>query len=251
MIIPALNMATNMSPHAISATSLFCVSIASLTGASSYLEQGFTNIPIALTLMVTSIPGSAIGARLASSVSGKMLKRISGVAMLVSAPGIYLKADKLRGGEGQDGDSERELDRLRWKNRLDLDHISKVKITDVTDFVGKHLDFIALGLVTGVASGMIGIGGGLVMNTYMGLCTDMLQHEVIATSLLVAVPIGVSGSLVHFRAGRINLMSCGLIAGSATVAMGAASRCLSGIDDTQLKKIFAALLVGSAFTMIR
>jgi uncharacterized membrane protein YfcA len=34
---------------------------------------------------------------------------------------------------------------------------------------------VLLGLGTGVGSGLIGIGGGLVMNMYMGVFTDMPQ----------------------------------------------------------------------------
>jgi uncharacterized membrane protein YfcA len=42
-------------------------------------------------------------------------------------------------------------------------------------FVAAHWDFVVLGVGTGVGSGLIGIGGGLVMNLYMGVCTDMPQ----------------------------------------------------------------------------
>ena len=73
----------------------------------------------------------------------------------------------------------------------------------------------------------------------------------VATSLLVAVPIGVSGSLVHYRAGRIHAASCGAIATAALVACGVTSRFAQDIDDAGLKRIFTAILVGSALNMLR
>jgi uncharacterized membrane protein YfcA len=39
VIIPSLNNFSAMGPHAVAASSLFCVSIASTTSAASYLEQ--------------------------------------------------------------------------------------------------------------------------------------------------------------------------------------------------------------------
>ena len=79
----------------------------------------------------------------------------------------------------------------------------------------------------------------------------MAQHEIVATSLCVAVPIGISGSLVHFGAGNINVRACGLIALSAFGAMGVASRFLSEIDDSQLKRLFAVVLAASSLNMLR
>jgi len=39
VIIPSLNNFSAMGPHAVAASSLFCVSVASMTSAASYLEQ--------------------------------------------------------------------------------------------------------------------------------------------------------------------------------------------------------------------
>jgi len=78
-----------------------------------------------------------------------------------------------------------------------------------------------------------------------------LQHEIVATSLLVVLPIGLSGTLVHWRAGRVNLRSCGLLAGVALGACGLTSRYLGEIDDAALKKLFTTVLLGSALNMLR
>jgi len=59
-----------------------------------HLRQGFTNIPLALTLMLTSVPGAAVGAQLAQRVSGPLLKRITAVVMLFAAPVLWMSADK-------------------------------------------------------------------------------------------------------------------------------------------------------------
>ena len=65
------------------------------------------------------------------------------------------------------------------------------------------------------------------------------------------MPIGISGSLVHYSAGNIHVRSCGAIALSAFVAMGFTSRFLDQIEDGHLKRIFAVVLAGSALNMLR
>ena len=248
VIIPALSSTTAMAPKAVSAASLFCVSVASMTGAASYLEQGFTNVPIALTLMSTSIPGAALGARLIHLIPGSVLKRLSGGVMLAAAPMIWMSADAQCADRAE---LEATLRCLSERNRVRPEMLSACTPDSVLAFVGQHADFFALGFVTGLASGLIGIGGGLVMNSYMGSCSTMPQHEIVATSLAVAVPIGISGSLVHYSAGNIHMRSCGAIALSAFCAMGFTSRFLDQIEDSHLKRIFSVVLAGSALNMLR
>jgi uncharacterized membrane protein YfcA len=77
------------------------------------------------------------------------------------------------------------------------------------------------------------------------------QHEIVATSLLVVLPIGLSGTLVHWRAGRVNLRSCGVLSVAALAACGLTSRFAGQVDDASLKKLFTAVLAGSALNMLR
>jgi hypothetical protein len=63
-----------------------------MTGAASYLEQGYTNVPLALTLMTTSIPGAAIGAHAHAKTNERTTQRSRHLAvslpnsLVVSAP---------------------------------------------------------------------------------------------------------------------------------------------------------------------
>lgn len=261
VMIPALSTFTRMTPHAISAASLLCVSVASTTGAVSYFEQGFTNVPLALTLMTTSVPAAALGARMLHFVPGIWLKRISALAMLSAAPKVWLNAERSAQQSESPADAEHcasesnlheaSLKSLQERNAITSERVLAARPSDAAQFLIDNAGFVALGVLTGLASGLIGIGGGLVMNTFMGALTVMPQHEIIATSLAVAVPIGVSGSLVHYRAGRINAGSCILLAGSACLAMAVTSRYLGGVDDSRLKRVFAVLLVTSSLNMLR
>ena len=58
-------------------------------------------------------------------------------------------------------------------------------------------------------------------------------------------------SLVHWRAGRIHLRSCGVVAAAALAAGGLTSRFARDVDDATLKRIFTGVLVASSLSMIR
>eukprot|EP00927_Polykrikos_kofoidii_P025959 TRINITY_DN23229_c1_g1_i1.p1 TRINITY_DN23229_c1_g1~~TRINITY_DN23229_c1_g1_i1.p1 ORF type:complete len:369 (-),score=31.46 TRINITY_DN23229_c1_g1_i1:310-1335(-) len=248
VIIPSLTASTNLAPHTVAAASMFCVSVASFTGAASYLEQGFTNVPLALVLMSTSIPACMIGAKFSRYISGPALKKLSGLAMILAAFPLWLKAGRK---DGNDVPHEARIAELRTTNKISFSKASTVSLSDATKFVLSHLDFVALGVATGLAGGIIGIGGGLVMNTYMGYFTEMPQHEIIATSLLVAVPLGASASLVHYFGGRLNPRSCIILAGTAFLAMSFTSRFAERVEHGPLQRLFSCMLVVSGVGMMR
>jgi uncharacterized protein len=215
--------------------------------------------------MITSVPCAAIGAHASKYVSAPVLKRISGLTMLAAAPMILLNTksksitsddtatntNDVVSSEELAKHHEEELAKLRLKNRVQFTDVMAIQPFMIYNFLRENSHFVLLGIVTGLSSGLIGIGGGLVMNAYMGAATSMPQHEIVATSLFVAIPIGLSGSLVHYKAGRIDLKACTVIAACAFAACGVTSRFLADIDDANLKKVFTAVLVASAVNMIR
>lgn len=92
-------------------------------------------MPLALTLMLTSVPGAAVGAQLAQKVSGPLLKRGSALVMLAAAPVLWMGAGKGqpppmpadecgaasadRGAKQQALELEQSLRELRSRNRVD------------------------------------------------------------------------------------------------------------------------------------
>lgn len=57
----------------------------------------------------------------------------------------------------------------------------------------------AFGLFTGVAAGLLGVGGGIMMVPFLVFAAGLSQQEAEATSLLVVLPTAVVASLVLRR----------------------------------------------------
>jgi uncharacterized membrane protein YfcA len=83
---------------------------------------------------------------------------------------------------------------------------------------------VAFGVITGVLSGVLGVGGGIFMVPFLVLVIGLSQHAAQATSLLVVLPTAAVGSWALYRRGvgdlrvalRIGLVGmAGSIAGTA------------------------------------
>jgi uncharacterized membrane protein YfcA len=90
---------------------------------------------------------------------------------------------------------------------------------DVLSIVG----YIALGLVTGVLAGLLGVGGGVIVVPALMLVFGASDLVAKGTSLLMMIPTAVSGTVGNLRRDNVDLVAAGLIGGFActTTALGA------------------------------
>ena len=64
-----------------------------------------------------------------------------------------------------------------------------------------YVALAAFGVFVGVASGLLGVGGGTLAVPFLTLAVGLSQHSAEATSLVVILPTAVAGSLVLRRRG--------------------------------------------------
>lgn len=111
---------------------------------------------------------------------------------------------------------------------------------------------LAVGLLIGVLSGALGIGGGGVMVPVLVLALGVDQATAQGTSLLAIIPTAASGVYGHFREGALDLRLSGLL--GVTGALGAAIGALAALhlEPRRLRQVFAVylLLVGTQ-TLLR
>jgi uncharacterized membrane protein YfcA len=104
----------------------------------------------------------------------------------------------------------------------------------------------AIGFGGGVLSGLLGVGGGVVMVPLLVLWARYGQRDAHAVSLGAIIPISVAGIATYGIAGEVRYwQALGLAAGSIVgAAIGA--RLLTRIDERLLKVVFGVFLVGVA-----
>ena len=110
---------------------------------------------------------------------------------------------------------------------------------------------VAFGVVTGVAAGVLGVGGGILMVPFLTLVAGMPQHAAEPTSLLVVLPTAIVASLVLHRRGVGDL---GLALRFGVVgAAGAAGGALLALElpGRSLRVVFAVFLALVGLRLIR
>jgi len=244
IILPALRQFSTLTPKQISATGLFCVSISATSGGVSYIEQGFANLPLSGLLIVSSILPTFAGSYMMSKISSKYLLRIIALLMFCAGPAIWSRASKIEGTHKYD------LKELSIKNKFHFEDLKKITVSGSYSYVRSNLDFMTVGIASGFMTGLIGMGGGLIMNSYMALFTEMPQHEIIATSLVTMVPIGLAGTIVNLANGYVQFRTGLFMALTATFGMGITSRFARDIDDSALRRIFAFVVSALAIRFL-
>jgi len=85
------------------------------------------------------------------------------------------------------------------------------------------LGLIVLGLVTGVLSGLLGVGGGIVVVPALMILFGTSDLLAKGTSLLMMIPTAISGTWGNIRRGNVDLLAAVLVgvAACTTTALGA------------------------------
>ena len=105
------------------------------------------------------------------------------------------------------------------------------------------------GLITGLASGLLGIGGGVLLVPLLMYVFKVDIHHAIGTSLAIIIPTAIVGSLVHFRHGNVEIKFV-LMLFLFTIIGSILGAYLAGfLPAVTLKRVFAVFLFGIAIKM--
>lgn len=113
------------------------------------------------------------------------------------------------------------------------------------------LSLILIGILAGGLSGLVGVGGGIIMVPLLVMFFSFNQHEAQGTSLAVlAVPVTAVAVFNYYKEGQINLKYAAIIALFFVIGSIVGSKFALTLDQKVLKKIFAIVLVVIAGKML-
>ena len=129
-------------------------------------------------------------------------------------------------------------------------------LADATEMVGareprRRLDgqLVAIGVVGGLLSGLLGVGGGVIMVPLLVLWAGFGQRDAHALSLGAIIPISVAGILTFGIAGRIHWLDAVALAVGAVAGARIGAALLARADERVLKVVFGCFLLAAAVTM--
>ncbi len=112
------------------------------------------------------------------------------------------------------------------------------------------LSLLVIGILAGVLSGLIGVGGGVIMIPLLVFVLGYSQHSAQGTSLAVlAIPVTFLAAYNYYTEGYINWKFALIIAVGFVIGGYFGSKLAISINQSMLKKIFGVILLIAAFKM--
>jgi uncharacterized membrane protein YfcA len=111
--------------------------------------------------------------------------------------------------------------------------------------------FVALGVAAGVLSGLIGIGGGVIIVPALVFLFGMTQHQAQGTTLALLVPpIGLLAAWTYYKQGYVDIKAAALICAGFILGSLVGAHFGTTLSDDTLRKIFGVAIVGIGIKMI-
>jgi uncharacterized membrane protein YfcA len=110
---------------------------------------------------------------------------------------------------------------------------------------------LCVGLVAGILSGMVGIGGGIIIVPALVYFLGMSQHTAQGTTLaMFLMPIGILGVFNYYKAGHIDMKVALVIATTFVLGSFVGSKISIGLDQTTVKRVFGVIIFVISLKMI-
>lgn len=101
-----------------------------------------------------------------------------------------------------------------------------------------------IGLIAGTLSGIVGIGGGIIIVPALVYFVGFSQREAQGTSLaILLLPIGLLAVMQFYKAGYVDIKATAVIALTFVVGSYFGSKIALSLPQESLKKIFSILLL--------
>ena len=113
------------------------------------------------------------------------------------------------------------------------------------------IGFVLVGLAAGVLSGLLGIGGAIVIIPALVYLFGFPQHRAAGTTLaLMVAPIGIFAVLPYFRKGMVDFRAAALICAGFMLGGLIGGRLAVSIPEGIVQRLFGVLLLGVAAKML-
>lgn len=229
IMVPVFRLGFGLSAVASTATSLFTVIPTSISGAITHI-RGKTCVPkLGIALGVGGGLTSPIGVQLAQLSPGWMV--ITAAALVIGYSSFTMLRKALA--------APKKREQQGVPPQPDLATSDLVKA-------------MAIGAVTGVASGYVGLGGGFIMVPLLSTVMGLPMRLTSGTSLIAVLILAIPASVVQCALGNVDVMigvavACGSIPGALIGA-----RLVSRVPDRALRFIFSAFLgVGAVLLVLK
>ena len=110
---------------------------------------------------------------------------------------------------------------------------------------------ILIGLSAGILSGLVGVGGGIIVVPALVFFLSFSQQQAQGTSLgLLLLPVGILAVLNYYKQGHIDFRVIGIMAVAFVIGGWLGSKWALSLPEVTVKRIFAIVLLYSAIKLM-
>ena len=221
ILVPLL-IFTGVPTHIAIGSSLAYIVFTGISGVLQHYNQKNCDFKLALLLMCGGVVTAQIGAVMTLYVAERILETLLGFILLGTAIRMITEKD------GRSMSSNIAKMSMRYKISV----------------------AIAIGLITGFLSGLVGVGGGFLLVPLMVLLLHVPIHKAIGTSLMGVVGFATSGVIRHWMIGHIDPSLVGILVTGGIFSAPLGAKASKKTSRQFLRKIFSALLLLFSFRLL-
>ena len=239
IMVPIFRLAFGMSPLASTATSLFAIIPTSISGVVAHTRAKTCVPKLGLALGVGGAVMSPVGGGRASVSPGWLVICVAAVVIGFSAFKMFKKAVKCAPAP-RAGRAGGNVQAASAKAVPDQPVLSRKQ----------YLQGACIGLIAGLASGYVGVGGGFIMVPLMLAVLGIPMSLASGTSLIAIMILAIPGVIEQGLLGNIEyLAGIAIVVGSIPGALVGA-RLVRMVPERQLRFIFGGFLLVAAVMLM-
>lgn len=214
VLVPLLILVLRMPQRLASGTSLAAILPTAVAGTIGYAVQGSVDWIAAALLAAGAIVGSLLGTWLLAKLSQTVLRWMF-IAFLVAVAArmFFLVPDRA---------------------------------ASLTFDPATIMALIGLGVLTGILSGLLGVGGGVIVVPALMVLFGVGDLMAKGTSLLMMIPTALTGTLANTKRGNVDLKAAAIVGILATITSAGGVAAATLVSPQLGAILFAILLIFSA-----
>lgn len=242
IMVPIFRLAFGMSPLASTATSLFAIIPTSISGVASHMRAKTCVPKLGVALGIGGALTSPVGVWLASVSPGWLVIVVAALVVGFSAYKMFRKALKA---------PKRSKQKAAGALADSSEPASSNPIPAQPNLTRKqYLQGAGIGLVAGLASGYVGVGGGFIMVPMMLAILSIPMSLAAGTSLIAIMILAIPGVIEQAILGNINYFAgISIVVGTIPGAVIGA-RLVRVIPERQLRFAFGGFLLVAAVLLM-
>ena len=267
IMVPIFRLAFGMSPLASTATSLFAIIPTSISGVVAHARAKTCVPKLGLALGVGGAVMSPMGVWLASVSPGWLVICVAAVVIGFSAFKMFKKAVKCApapragkaggnaqatAGSGAESANPGAASVQPASSNAAASRAACAKPVPEQPVLSRkqYLQGACIGLIAGLASGYVGVGGGFIMVPLMLAILDIPMSLASGTSLIAIMILAIPGVIEQGLLGNIDyLAGIAIVVGSIPGALVGA-RLVRVVPERQLRFIFGGFLLVAAVMLM-